>query len=79
MKLMMDIMVLALWSDTTRIDFMTADAQTNETSRSVTGVRAVPLHFAPRRGSGTQNTIRNVRDVACSQVALLLNRLKSLD
>src|SRR3954462_3385569 len=31
MKLMMDIMVLALWSDTTRIGtFMTADAQTNE-------------------------------------------------
>src|SRR5947209_5270249 len=31
MKLMMDILVLALWSDTTRISaFMTADAQTND-------------------------------------------------
>src|SRR5262249_43968891 len=31
MRLMMDIMVLAMWSDTTRIGtFMTGDAQTNE-------------------------------------------------
>src|SRR5580700_8283113 len=40
MRLMMDIMVLALWSDTTRIGtFMTADAQTNEDYSFVQGVR----------------------------------------
>ena len=40
MKLMMDIMVLALWSDTTRIGtFMTADAQTNEDFSFIEGVK----------------------------------------
>jgi hypothetical protein len=40
MKLMMDIMVLALWSDTTRIGtFMTADAQTNEDFSFLPGVK----------------------------------------
>ena len=40
MKLMMDILVLALWSDTTRISaFMTADAQTNEDFSFLAGVK----------------------------------------
>src|SRR6201747_563696 len=40
MKLMMDIMALALWSDTTRVGaFMTADAQTNEDFSFLPGVK----------------------------------------
>ena len=40
MKLMMDILVLALWSDTTRIaTMMTADAQTNEDYSFLPGVK----------------------------------------
>ena len=39
-RLMMDILLLALWSDTTRISaFMTADAQTNEDYSFVPGVK----------------------------------------
>ena len=40
MRLMMDIMLLALWSDTTRVGtMMTADAQTNEDYSFVSGVK----------------------------------------
>ena len=65
-RLMMDIMVLALWSDTTRIGtFMTADAQTNEDFSFLAGRQgrlAQPL--APRRRAGAQEAVRDVRHLA---------------
>jgi hypothetical protein len=81
MKLMMDIMVLALWSDTTRIGtFMTADAQTNEDFSFLPGVRG-GFHSISHHA---EDPVRKTQYETCvtwhvSQIAYFLNRLKSLD
>jgi len=81
MKLMMDIFVLALWSDTTRVGtFMTADAQTNEDFSFLPGVKGgmhTLSHHAeePNRKKQYQTCV----NWHIEQVAYLLNRLKSLD
>ncbi len=81
MRLMMDIMVLALWSDTTRIGtFMTADAQTNEDFSFLPGVKG-GFHSISHHA---EEPVRKKQYEACvtwhvEQVAYFLNKLKSLD
>src|SRR4051812_537834 len=81
MKLMMDIMVLALWSDTTRIGtFMTADAQTNEDFSFLPGVKG-GMHSLSHHA---EEPVRKTQYETCvtwhvEQVAYFLKRLKSLD
>lgn len=81
MKLMLDIMVLALWSDTTRIGtFMTADAQTNEDFSFLPGVTG-GMHSLSHHA---EEPVRKKQYETCvtwhvAQVAYFLNRLKSLD
>ena len=59
---MMDILVLALWSDTTRIGtFMTADAQTNEDySLPARRQGRLPFDLASRRRTGAQEAVREL-------------------
>ena len=81
MRLMMDIMVLALWSDTTRIGtFMTADAQTNEDFSFLPGVKG-GFHSISHHA---EDPVRKKEYETCvtwhvEQVAYFLNKLKSLD
>ncbi len=81
MKLMMDIMVLALWSDTTRIGtFMTADAQTNEDFSFLPGVKG-GMHTLSHHA---EEPVRKKQYETCvtwhvEQVGYFLNKLKSLD
>ncbi len=81
MKLMMDIMVLALWSDTTRIGtFMTADAQTNEDYSFLPGVKG-GFHSISHHA---EEPVRKKQYETCvtwhvEQIAYFLNKLKSLD
>ena len=81
MKLMMDIMVLALWSDTTRIGtFMTADAQTNEDYSFLPGVKG-GFHSISHHA---EEPVRKKQYETCvtwhvEQVAYFLNKLKGLD
>jgi hypothetical protein len=81
MRLMMDIMVLALWSDTTRIGtMMTADAQTNEDFSFIEGVKGGMhslSHHAEQPATKTQYEKCVTWHV--EQVAYFLTRLKSLD
>ena len=80
-RLMMDIMVLALWSDTTRVGaFMTADAQTNEDFSFIDGVKG-GMHSLSHHA---EETVRKTQYEKCvtwhvEQVAYFLNRLKGLD
>ena len=80
--LMMDIMVLALWSDTTRIGtFMTADAQTNEDFSFLSGRQGrLPLasRTTPKSPSARSST-RPASPGTWSRSAYFLKRLKSLD
>jgi hypothetical protein len=81
MRLMMDIMVLALWSDTTRIGtMMTADAQTNADYSFLAGVKG-GFHTLSHHAEEAE---RKKQYEACvtwhvEQVAYFLNKLKSLD
>jgi len=81
MRLMMDIMILALWSDTTRIGaFMTADAQTNEDFSFLPGVKG-GMHTLSHHA---EEPVRKQQYETCvtwhvEQVAYFLNKLKSLD
>lgn len=81
MKLMMDIMLLALWSDTTRIGtFMTADAQTNEDFSFLPGVKG-GFHSISHHA---EDPVRKKQYETCvtwhvEQVAYFLKRLKGLD
>jgi hypothetical protein len=81
MKLMMDIMVLALWSDTTRVGtFMTADAQTNEDFSFIDGVKG-GMHTLSHHA---EEPVRKTQYEKCvtwhvEQVGYFLKRLKSLD
>ncbi len=80
-KLMLDIMVLALWSDTTRVGtMMTADAQTNEDYSFIPGVKG-GFHSISHHGD---EPVRRTQYEKCvtwhvEQVAYFLKRLKSLD
>jgi hypothetical protein len=81
MKLMMDIMVLALWSDITRIGtFMVADAQTGYDYSFLPNVRG-GMHTLSHHG---EEADKKRQYEACvtwhiEQVAYFLNKLKSLD
>ncbi len=82
MRLMMDIMVLAMWSDTTRIGtFMTGDAQTNEDFSFVNGVGRGGFHSMSHHGDEPTRRAEYEKIVTwhVEQVAYFLNRLKSLD
>ena len=80
-KLMLDIMILALWSDSTRIGaFMTADAQTNEDFSFIDGVKG-GMHSLSHHA---EEPVRKTQYEKCvtwhvEQVAYFLKRLKSLD
>ena len=81
MRLMMDIMVLALWSDTTRIGtFMTADAQTNEDFGFIEGVKG-GMHSLSHHAEDVKVKTQYEKCVTwhVEQVAYFLKRLKSLD
>jgi hypothetical protein len=81
MRLMMDIMVLALWSDTTRIGtFMTGDAQTNEDFSFLPGVKG-GFHTISHHGDEPARRLQYETIVTwhVEQVAYFLKRLKSLD
>jgi hypothetical protein len=81
MKLMLDIMVLALWSDTTRIGaFMTADAQTNENFNFLPGVNG-GMHSISHHAENPAKKIPYEKCVTwhVEQVAYFLNKLKGLD
>jgi hypothetical protein len=81
MKLMMDIMVLALWSDTTRIGtMMTADAQTNEDFSFIPGVRG-GMHSISHHAEEPERKKQYEMCVTwhVEQIAYFLKRLKSLD
>jgi len=81
MRLMLDIMILALWSDSTRIGaFMTADAQTNEDFSFLSGVKG-GMHTLSHHA---EEPVRKQQYETCvtwhvEQVAYFLNKLKSLD
>ncbi len=80
-RLMMDIMVLALWSDTTRIGtFMTGDAQTNEDFSFLPGVKG-GFHTISHHGDEPARRLQYETIVTwhVEQVAYFLKRLKSLD
>ncbi len=80
-KLMLDIMVLALWSDTTRIGtFMTADAQTNEDFAFIEGVKG-GMHSLSHHAeiAATKTQYEKCVTWHVEQVAYFLKRLKSLD
>lgn len=82
MRLMMDIMVLAMWSDTTRIGtFMTGDAQTNEDFSFIPGVSRGGFHSMSHHGDEPARRAQYEKVVTwhVEQVAYFLNRLKSLD
>jgi hypothetical protein len=81
MRLMMDIMVLALWSDTTRIGtFMTGDAQTNEDFSFLPGVKG-GFHTISHHGDEPARRLQYETIVTwhVEQVAYFLKRLKGLD
>jgi hypothetical protein len=81
MKLMMDIMVLALWSDTTRIGtVMTADAQTNENFNFLPGVNG-GMHSISHHAEDPAKKVPYEKCVTwhVEQVAYFLKKLKSLD
>jgi hypothetical protein len=81
MRLMLDIMVLALWSDSTRIGaFMTADAQTNEDFSFLPGVKG-GMHTLSHHA---EEPVRKGQYETCvtwhvEQVGYFLKRLKNLD
>jgi hypothetical protein len=78
---MMDIMVLALWSDTTRIGtFMTADAQTNADFSFLPNVRG-GMHTLSHHAEEAEKKRQYEACVTwhVEQVAYFLKKLKSLD
>jgi hypothetical protein len=82
MRLMMDIMVLAMWSDTTRIGtFMTGDAQTNEDFSFIPGASRGGFHSVSHHGDEPARRAHYEKIVTwhVEQVGYFLNRLKSLD
>jgi hypothetical protein len=81
LRLMMDILVLAMWSDTTRIGtMMTGDAQTNEDFSFIPGVRG-GFHSISHHGDEPARRAQYEAIVTwhVEQVAYFLNRLKNLD
>lgn len=81
LKLMMDIMVLAMWSDTTRIGtIMMADAQTNDDYSFIEGMKG-GMHGVSHHA---EDPVRKKMYESCvywhvEQIAYILNKMKSLD
>ncbi|MEO8372870.1 MAG: DUF1552 domain-containing protein [Candidatus Solibacter sp.] len=81
LRLMMDILILALWTDTTRISaVMTADAQTNEDYSFASGTKG-GFHSISHHAEEAE---RKKQYASCvtwhvEQVAYFLKKLKSLD
>jgi hypothetical protein len=81
MRLMLDILVLAFWSDSTRIGtFMLGDAQSNYDYSFLSGVRG-GFHSLSHHGvePNTLNQYRAIVNWHMEQLAYLLGRMKSLD
>ncbi|HWB87336.1 MAG TPA: DUF1552 domain-containing protein [Bryobacteraceae bacterium] len=80
-KLMLDIMILALWSDTTRIaSFMFGDAQTNQDYAFLTG-HTGGFHSISHHGD-SQTKIDQYGQIVTwhiTQMAYFLDRIKKLD
>lgn len=80
-KLMLDIFILAFWSDTTRIGtFMFGDAQTSQDYSFLPGVKGA-FHSLSHHGNdpATREQYGNIVDWHTGQMAYLLNKMKSLD
>ncbi|HYZ83438.1 MAG TPA: DUF1552 domain-containing protein, partial [Bryobacteraceae bacterium] len=80
-RLMLDILVLAFWSDTTRIGtFMIGDAQSNYDYSFLSGVRG-GFHSLSHHGNdpGTVEQYGKIIDWHMEQLAYFLGRVKSLD
>lgn len=82
MKLMLDIMILAFWTDTTRIcTFMMADAQTGRSYDFLDGVSKRGFHSIShhRNDADDKGQYERIGTWHVEQFAYLLNRMKSLD
>jgi Protein of unknown function (DUF1552) len=80
-RLMLDILVLAFWSDTTRIGtLMLGDAQSNYDYSFLSGVRG-GFHSLSHHGNdaGTRDQYGKIVDWHMEQVAYFLGKVKSLD
>jgi hypothetical protein len=80
-RLMLDIFILAFWSDTTRIGtFMFGDAQSNKDYSFLTGVRG-GFHSLSHHGNNpeTRDQYGKIVDWHMEQIAYFLNRVKNLD
>ena len=81
LRLMMDIMVLAMWSDTTRIGtVMTGDAQTNEDFSFLPGVKG-GFHSVSHHADEPvrRKQYETIVTWHVEQIAYFLNKLKGLD
>jgi hypothetical protein len=80
-RLMLDIFVLAFWSDSTRIGtFMLGDAQSNQDYSFLPGVRG-GFHSLSHHGNdpATRDQYGKIIDWHIAQLAYFLGRLKNLD
>ena len=66
LRLMMDILVLALWTDTTRISAFMIGGRADQRGLLVRhrAEGRLPLHLAPRRRAGAQGAVRKLRHLA---------------
>jgi hypothetical protein len=81
LRLMMDIFILALWSDSTRIgSIMLGDAQSNQDYSFLSGVKG-GFHSLSHHGNdpATRDQYGKIIDWHMEQVAYFLTKLKSLD
>ncbi len=81
LRLMLDIFILAFWSDTTRIGtFMFGDAQSSQDYSFLPGVKG-NFHGLSHHGNdpATREQYGNIINWNVEQLAYLLNRMKSLD
>jgi hypothetical protein len=81
LRLMLDMLVLAFWSDSTRIGtFMMGDAQSSVDYSFLSGVKGA-FHSLSHHGdvAGTRDQYEKIVTWNIEQAAYFLNRLKSLD
>jgi hypothetical protein len=81
LRLMLDIFILAFWSDTTRIGtFMFGDAQSSQDYSFLPGVRGA-FHSLSHHGNdpATRDQYGTIIDWHTEQLAYFLNKVKSLD
>ena len=82
LKLMLDIMVLAFWTDSTRVaTFMLADAQSGRKYDFLPGVRRKSWHGLShhRNEEKTRDEYQRIATWHVEQFAYLLERMKNLD